>query len=63
MIYGISGSLPENFYIVLRKGDISENEIESLIYNIENIINDPSTEKYFNDELEAFKKNKFIEIS
>lgn len=61
MIYGISGPLPENFYIVLRKGDISENEIESLIYNVENIINDPSTEKYFNDELEAFKKNKFIE--
>ena len=29
--------------------------------NIEDIVNDQYTEKYFNDELEAFKKNKFIE--
>lgn len=60
MYYGISGPYPGNFYVTLN-GEISESEIEYLIYNIENIINDPSTEKYFNDELKSFKKNKFIE--
>lgn len=61
MVYGITSSLSENFYIILRNGDITEYEIESLMNNIEDIVNDQSTEKYFNDELKKFNKNKFIE--
>lgn len=61
MYYNISSFKPGNFHITLKSKDISENEIESLFYNIENIINESSTEKYFNDKLESFNKNKFIE--
>ena len=61
MKYDISGPNPTNFYVTLKSNDITQDKIESIFYNVESIINEPTTEKYFNDELEAFEKNKFIE--
>ena len=61
MYYNVSSIVPSNFHITLKSNEITENEIESLFYNVEEILKEHTTELYFNDETEAFKKNKFIE--
>ena len=50
-----------NLYYSLNCENFTMSDLESLIINVEKIINEQSTERYMDDKTISFKKNKFIE--
>ena len=61
MYYEIKNEEITNLYYSLSCENFSMGELESLIYDTENIINESSTEKYMDDKTISFRKNKYIE--
>ena len=60
MFYEIKNEEVTNLYYSLDCSDFSISDFESLMYNIEDILNNPSTERYMDEKTVSLKKNKFI---
>ena len=60
MFYEIKNEEVTNLYYSLDCSDFKISDFESLMYNVEDILNDPSTERYMDEKTVSLRKNKFI---
>lgn len=60
MFYEIKNEGISNLYYSLDCSDFSISDFESLMYNLEDILNDPTTERYMDEKTVSLRKNKFI---
>ena len=62
MYYDVYNPYTTSLYISFKvSGGITEEEIEEIIYNLENILNNSESEDMLDDLTESFKKNKFLQ--
>ena len=63
MYYDVYNSFTTSIFTSFRvSGGITTNEISSVIYDLENILSEKSTEEMLDNLTSSFKKNKFIEF-
>lgn len=60
MFYEIKNEEVTNLYYSLDCSDFKISDFESLMYNVEDILNDSSTERYMDEKTISLRKNKFI---
>ena len=60
MFYEIKSEEVSNLYYSLDCSDFGINDFESLMYDIEDILKDSTTERYMDEKSVSLRKNKFI---